>query len=350
MGSLVQETAGDSSVSWVRVENLNETEVVKVWDSTDNLLDEAVSVGGVAELDLTGYPLPLSSATLEVSMDDQIMARAAGVEINGGDVWQYTYLLDLKIDGVPYSPGDVISLGRMTSMREERQLELYNPNMLPLYGTQIQVKRSGTSFGYEWVWLSQDGVNLSKTLDVGTLIPEEIQVVKLVQQRDAAYPPPVANIEVEVMLNVTAQATPEVIQLTDILSRGVVRQPSPDNKVIVFAMPGSMAAGIQPLEIRFPFSGSILEMYASCRMPGTEQTVIHVEKISQDDYDGTSATPIGWVFVGEMVLEADDKSVHTPPTPVMGVTEVDKNDHFRIVVAEAGVGIRDLTVEITIEI
>lgn len=350
MGSLIRKTTGDNSVAWIQIENLQEAEVVKVWDSTKNLLSEAVSVGGMAELDLTGHPLPLSPATLEVYMDNQLMARAAGVEINGGDVWKYTYLLDLKIDGVPYQPGDAIQFGRMTSIREERQIEIYNPNVLPLYGTQIQVKRSGLSFGYEWAWLSKDGVELSKVLDIGTLASGETWVGRLVQKRDASYPPPVPNAEVEVELSVTAQATPEVLQWKDLLCRGVVRQPAREDKVIVFAMPGSLAAGVQPLEIRFPFNGSILNLYASCRIPGSEPTVIHIEKISQDDFDGTSVSPVGWVFVGEMILGAGDKSVFTPPTPVLDVTEVNKNDHFRVRLVEVGAGIRDLTVEITITI
>lgn len=126
-------------------------------------------------------------------------------------------------------------------------------------------------------------------------------------------------------------------------------------KVIVFVIPGgkSIKQGIQKVEIRFPFPGVIVDAYASCRVPGVGRTVIQVEKISQDDFDGLSSNPIGWVniFSKNLILEPGEKSTRTTTEPFeLANPLIVENDHFRINLIELAEGVEDFTIEITVAV
>lgn len=125
-------------------------------------------------------------------------------------------------------------------------------------------------------------------------------------------------------------------------------------KVIVFVIPGGRAVkvGVQKVEVRFPFKGEVVEVYASNRVPGTTRTVIAVEKISQGDFDGTSSDPIGWldVFLSNLIINAGEKSSRTAPSFVIGNSSVATNDHFRVRIDELGDGIEDITVEVVVRV
>ncbi|GBF32204.1 hypothetical protein DCCM_0395 [Desulfocucumis palustris] len=125
-------------------------------------------------------------------------------------------------------------------------------------------------------------------------------------------------------------------------------------KVIVFVIPGKVITpGIQKIEIRFPFDGEIVDVYASCSVPGTERTVLQIQKISQNNYDDLSGEPGGWVSVlsTPLMLDRGEKSTLTGNIPaVIGVSEVTLNDHFRVDIVELGPGISDITVEIAVKI
>lgn len=124
-------------------------------------------------------------------------------------------------------------------------------------------------------------------------------------------------------------------------------------KVIVYVIPSKVKPGVQKVEIRFPFKGTISGVYASCRVPGTTPTEIAVEKISQDDFDGVSTNPIGWqnIFSQNIVLDAGEKSTRTAAVqPIIGITDVQPNDHFRVNVVQLGDGLEDVTVEVVINV
>ncbi|NGQ95327.1 hypothetical protein G3578_09185 [Brevibacillus sp. SYP-B805] len=124
-------------------------------------------------------------------------------------------------------------------------------------------------------------------------------------------------------------------------------------KVIVYVIPSKVKPGVQKVEIRFPFKGTIAGVYASCRVPGSTPTELAVEKISQDDFDGLSPAPFGWqnIFSHNLILDAGEKSTRTAAAqPVIGIPDVQPNDHFRVNVLQLGTGLEDVTVEVVINV
>lgn len=124
-------------------------------------------------------------------------------------------------------------------------------------------------------------------------------------------------------------------------------------RVIVFVIPGGRAiqTGVQKIEICFPFSGKIVDVYASNRVAGTTRTVIAIEKISQEDFDNDN--PEGWlnVFSGNLIIDPNEKSSRTSSAPfVIENLQVAANDHFRVRIDELGDGVEDITVEVTVEV
>jgi hypothetical protein len=118
---------------------------------------------------------------------------------------------------------------------------------------------------------------------------------------------------------------------------------------MVFAL-SRVFLGIARLgEMRFPFEGQITEVYVSTSKVGSTRTVFQIEKCAQADYD---TTPV-WtnIFSHDLVIEANEKSNNTSSTPYsVSLTKVDKNDHFRINIAELGTDIEGVTIEVMVTI
>jgi hypothetical protein len=120
------------------------------------------------------------------------------------------------------------------------------------------------------------------------------------------------------------------------------------NRVIVFVIPGRVKSGVQPNEIRFPWNGHVVDIYATCRVPGSTDTVLRVQKISIEDFKGISSTPVGWVDVAlPITLQANKKFQESDLS--FTNTEVNKNDHFRVVVEQLGTDVEDITIEVTVK-
>jgi hypothetical protein len=120
-----------------------------------------------------------------------------------------------------------------------------------------------------------------------------------------------------------------------------------NRRVIVIVVPGAVKLGVQDVEIRFPFSGVIAEVYASCKVAPTTDLTLQIEKIGQDDYDNDGT----WqpVLSQPIVIDADTKSSRTSSIPyVIGVSEVSMGDLFRVNVPVLGDGVRAVTIEITV--
>ncbi len=119
-------------------------------------------------------------------------------------------------------------------------------------------------------------------------------------------------------------------------------------KTIVFVLP-RVQLGAFKTEIRFPWEGTIIDVYASAGTEGSGKTRIALEKCSEMDY---VAVP-NWINVlsSDIVFDANEKSIITSSEPVViGDAAVVKGDHFRINVVELGDGFQDLTVEVQVAI
>jgi len=121
-----------------------------------------------------------------------------------------------------------------------------------------------------------------------------------------------------------------------------------ETKTIVMVIP-RVTVGEAKYDIRFPYKGVITDVYASCAQTGTERTVIQIEKCSQSEYDSLPA----WsnIFSQDLIVDANEKSSNTSQTPyILASAQVEKNDHFRVKVSEAGNGAAGITIEVTIKI
>jgi len=119
-------------------------------------------------------------------------------------------------------------------------------------------------------------------------------------------------------------------------------------KTVVFVVP-KVRVGPFKAEVRFPWEGKIVDVYASTGTAGTTSTTIQIEKCSQDDYD---TVPV-WVDVlaQAAVFDPNEKSLRTSSAPYALADETVKaGDHFRINTLALGDGFQDLTLEITIQI
>lgn len=124
------------------------------------------------------------------------------------------------------------------------------------------------------------------------------------------------------------------------------------NRIIVFVIPGLLRQGVQKLEIRFPFNGTITKVYASCAVLSTDPTTISVEKNSQVIIDSGNPES-GWqsIFSTNLTIDGNKKTNNTSQLPyVISNSIVEKNDHFRLNLISIGDGIKDLTVEVEIKI
>lgn len=122
------------------------------------------------------------------------------------------------------------------------------------------------------------------------------------------------------------------------------------HRVIVFVIPDTPVSGIQHNEIRFPFDGKIVDVSASCSTTGQTDTFIRVEKISLEYLDDESTSSTGWEeVVTDVVINYGRKTNSINPVSILS-NEVTKNDYFRIVLDTVGFDIKNLTVEVVIEV
>lgn len=118
-------------------------------------------------------------------------------------------------------------------------------------------------------------------------------------------------------------------------------------KVMVFVIPSKVKLGVVKTETRFPYSGRIVNVYASCGTVGASKTEVQVERCSQADYDTTP----NWVniFSTNLAFDANTKSTSGSPY-VLEDSSVNVNDHFRVNVVGLGAGIEDITLEVVVQL
>lgn len=122
-----------------------------------------------------------------------------------------------------------------------------------------------------------------------------------------------------------------------------------DTKTMLFVV-GRVVLGEGSQSFRFPGTGKIVDVYATCGKAGQGQTEIDVEKCDQIDFDGTPS----WesIFTSKMLTIPNGKKSSTTENytlnPLSSVVHL--NDHFRLNVKEVGQGISDLNVEVVVEL
>jgi len=122
-----------------------------------------------------------------------------------------------------------------------------------------------------------------------------------------------------------------------------------NQRIICFVLSGTVNQGLQSPEIRFPFSGTITGVYASCRNPGNSDTIIEVQKCSQQSIDSALESEWESIFSQNLIIESNNKSSNTSALKaVIATPDVNLNDHFRINILESG-QLSDLTIEIEIK-
>ncbi len=122
----------------------------------------------------------------------------------------------------------------------------------------------------------------------------------------------------------------------DLINRGITK------KVIVFVFYSPVSIG-ESVPIQFPFCGQVRKVTASCRVAGSEGTLIKVQKISRIDFENSEDT---WVDVTAFLLAGGSKAYEKDITGI-GVIN---GDYFKVTILQASVDIEDMTIEVIVEI
>lgn len=123
-----------------------------------------------------------------------------------------------------------------------------------------------------------------------------------------------------------------------------------DDRVIVFALPQKAQDGAYSKVIRFPSKGRVKEAYASCDVPGSGDTVINIERCTEQEY---MVSPI-WEDIFDKPLtipstKRSSKAATTPYTLTNTGGVVGTGDHFRVTINHNG-SIEGIVVQLTIEV
>ncbi|MFF2017218.1 hypothetical protein [Paenibacillus sp. NPDC058177] len=120
-----------------------------------------------------------------------------------------------------------------------------------------------------------------------------------------------------------------------------------ETKTMVFVL-SRVFDGIAKLNMRFPYEGDIMEVYASASSVGADDTSFLIERCTQDSYD--TGLP-EWDTVTTLVIDANEHSSRTSDRPYsVPVPRIAKDEHFRINVVERGEGIEGVTIELVVKL
>lgn len=120
------------------------------------------------------------------------------------------------------------------------------------------------------------------------------------------------------------------------------------NKTMVFVMADTIREGEYPLLLQFPCDGIIKSVNAFCRLAGEDYTEINIQRIDEKSYlDGLEA----W----DLILDTNnpiyiDFGKLVSKQPVINKNKVNKGDYFKIYVNHTCKTIKNITIEINIEI
>jgi hypothetical protein len=117
-------------------------------------------------------------------------------------------------------------------------------------------------------------------------------------------------------------------------------------RIIVFVIPDVPNTGEQRNEIRFPFQGTITNVTASCSQAGLQDTKMKVQKISLEDLEAGG----DWQeAVSNIVLSPNKRTNNSNPITVKE-SVVNEDDFFRIFIESAGEQVKDMTINVVIEV
>lgn len=123
-----------------------------------------------------------------------------------------------------------------------------------------------------------------------------------------------------------------------------------NSKIVVFVNPGNMPLGEQQVIIRFPFDGLLSDIHAVVGYsPEMEDAAIQLERISQADYENGGAweamlSPLLFIEAGKRSSTASVKQYG------FATRRVHKGDYFRLNAISMPLGVRDFTIEVTIDL
>jgi hypothetical protein len=134
------------------------------------------------------------------------IAEAVDVIINGGDQWEFTYRLDIKIDGHLYPANTTIYFDDIVDLETIKPIEIASPNLLPLYHVDVRLQSIDNNFGINYIMLKADG-SLDQPSDrryIDTLFPHSTWYGQIIIRRNPN--PPYPHVTAMAALNVTAQS------------------------------------------------------------------------------------------------------------------------------------------------
>lgn len=119
-------------------------------------------------------------------------------------------------------------------------------------------------------------------------------------------------------------------------------------KVIVFNFPSKALSGSESHDIRFKFPGKVIDAYASCKVAGSGDTKVIIDRCSEADYqvkpvwENIFSKPVIIPSTKHSSLLADEKYELTPTGKI-----TNSGDHYKATVEHNGT-VEGITVELTI--
>lgn len=121
--------------------------------------------------------------------------------------------------------------------------------------------------------------------------------------------------------------------------------PAVEDKVIMFYIK-KPSVGVQKMEFMFPYDGVVSSVTSSLVTSGKTETVIQVQKCSQDNYENN----VVWENVGDEFVIPDNKKMTAVDFQNEENNVVLPNDHFRLDIKQLGEQIEGLTINIKIKL
>ncbi|GCD11788.1 hypothetical protein [Clostridium tagluense] len=195
----------------------------------------------------------------------------------------------------------------------------------PEIGWAVQTEDTGNIYrwnGVHWMYAYNLQSTISPATDTMNGIMTKEQFNKLV------------NIEEKSQVNYIGEKAKEVLPTYFKI------------KTVVFILAEDIRIGSQGVYVQMPFNGTIADIRGFCKTTGADNTVLKIEKASESDFLADTWTSM--FKINENLIIPTNSRVSLSYSLLN--TIINRNDYLRINIVDVGIGIRDITIQVNINI
>ncbi|MFF2889465.1 hypothetical protein [Paenibacillus sp. NPDC057967] len=281
------------------IKRYGKNERMMYWDDLEIIVDQQYLVGGNGlYIYLDPYTYVPGIGQLEVHFNGQHLLSGGGYE----EIDDRTIRLDLGSYPDDYSDPSLAGTEAQLSLNDEIHIRIWKLEYL-------EKQNSGGGPG---------------AIDNDLLKRLEVEIIKARKYGDSDSP------------------HPDLDTRLDSIERRA------ESKTMVFVV-SKVRAGKVKVGLRFPYKGVITAIHADCEVEGIDDTEISIEKCSHQEFTTTPS----WtnILQTNLVIDGGERSSDTSNSPhTVADTEVNEDDHYRLVIESVGEGIEGLTVQLVIRV